>query len=164
MANILTISRIILSVLLLCAQPLSRPFYVFYVLCGLTDAADGFVARKTGSASEAGAKLDTAADSVFAAVCFIKLLPVIELPGFILIWTAVIALIKIINIISGFVVQKKYAAVHSLFNRVTGAMLFVLPFTFPFAALRYSASVVCATATLAAIHEGYVILTKGKRK
>ncbi|MDD6262783.1 MAG: CDP-alcohol phosphatidyltransferase family protein [Clostridiales bacterium] len=164
MANILTVSRIILSVLLLFAHPLSCPFYVFYVLCGLTDAADGFAARKTGTASEAGARLDTAADTVFAAVCLIKLLPVIELPVFLLIWTAIIALIKIVNIISGFILQKKFAAVHSVFNKVTGALLFALPFTFPFADIRYSGSVVCAVAAVAAIHEGYVILTKGKEK
>lgn len=48
MANILTISRIFLSVLLMCTHPLSCSFYILYVLCGLTDAVDGFVARKTG--------------------------------------------------------------------------------------------------------------------
>ena len=80
MANILTISRIFLSVLLMCTHPLSCSFYILYVLCGLTDAVDGFVARKTGSASEMGAKLDTAADFLFVVVCLIKLLPVIELP------------------------------------------------------------------------------------
>ena len=111
MANILTISRTLLSVLLLCTHPLSCSFYILYVLCGLTDAVDGFVARKTGSASKMGAKLDTAADFVFAIVCLIKLLPVIELPSHLLKWTVIIALIKIINNISGFIVQKKLMAV-----------------------------------------------------
>ena len=45
-------------------------------------------------------------------VCLIILLPVIELPIHLLIWTVIIALIKIINIISGFIVQKKFVAVH----------------------------------------------------
>ena len=36
---------------------------------------DGAVARKTGTDSEFGAKLDTIADIVFTAVCMIKILP-----------------------------------------------------------------------------------------
>lgn len=162
MANILTISRIPLSVLLLCTHPLSCPFYILYVFCGLTDVVDGFVARKTGSAGETGAKLDTAADFVFVVVCLLKLLPVIELPIHLLIGTLIIALIKSINIISGFIVQKKFVAVHTTLNKVTGAMLFVLPLTVSFVDLRYSGSIVCAVATLAAIQEGHFIRMKRK--
>lgn len=162
MANILTISRIILSVLLLCTHPFSYSFCILYVLCGLTDAVDGFVARKTGSVSELGAKLDTAADFVFVVVCLIKLLPLIELPIHLLIWTVIIALIKIINIISGFIVQKKFVAAHTILNKVTGAMLFVLPLTVSFADLRYSGSIVCAVATFAAIQEGHFVRMKRK--
>ena len=69
---------------------------------------------------------------------------------------------KIINIISGFAVQKKFVAVHTVLNKVTGAILFLLPLTVPFADLRYSGSVVCAVATLAAIQEGHFIRMKGK--
>ena len=162
MANILTISRIILSVLLLCTHPFSYSFCILYVLCGLTDAVDGFVARKTGSVSELGAKLDTAADFVFVVVCLIKLLPLIELPIHLLIWTVIIALIKIINIISGFIVQKKFVAAHTILNKVTGAMLFVLPLTVSFVDLRYSGSFVCAVATFAAIQEGHFVRMKRK--
>ena len=160
MANILTISRIILALLLLRFPALSVPFTVVYVIAGLTDVVDGFIARKTGSDSETGAKLDTAADFVFVVVCLIILLPVIELPIHLLIWTVIIALIKIINIISGLIVQKKFVAVHTILNKVTGAMLFVLPLTVSFVDLRYSGSIVCAVATLAAIQEGHLIRTK----
>ena len=160
MANILTISRIILALLLLRFPALSVPFTVVYVIAGLTDVVDGFIARKTGSDSETGAKLDTAADFVFVVVCLIILLHVIELPIHLLIWTVIIALIKIINIISGFIVQKKFVAVHTILNKVTGAMLFVLPLTVSFVDLRYSGSIVCAVATLAAIQEGHLIRTK----
>lgn len=60
MAGILTVSRIFLSFLLLCTRPLSCPFYILYVLAGFTDMIDGIIARKTNTASEMGAKLDTA--------------------------------------------------------------------------------------------------------
>lgn len=162
MANILTISRIILALLLLRFPTFSFPFTVLYVIAGLTDMLDGVIARKTDGENEVGAKLDTAADFVFTVVCLIKLLPVIGLPLYFLIWTAIIAAIKIINIISGFVMQRKFVTVHSILNKLTGLMLFVLPLTIPFVDLQYSGYVVCVIATLAAVQEGHLIRTRGK--
>lgn len=52
-----------------------------------------------------------------------------------------------------------YIAVHTAMNKATGALLFVLPLTFPFIDLKYTAFVVCAVATFAAIQEGYMIRT-----
>ena len=42
--------------------------------------ADGIIARKTKSVSEFGARLDTVADSVFVAACFVKILPLMQFP------------------------------------------------------------------------------------
>ena len=50
-------------------------------------------------------------------------------------------------------------AVHSFMNKATGALLFLLPLTIPAAPLKYSAIVVCAVATFAAIQEGHFIRT-----
>lgn len=44
-------------------------FYVVYLTAGLTDMADGAIARRTNSVSEFGTKLDTFADFVFVVVC-----------------------------------------------------------------------------------------------
>ena len=120
---------------------------------------DGTVARKTNTVSAFGAKLDTAADLLFVAVCLIKLLPILDIPIWLYIWIAVIALIKIINIISVVIKYKRMIAVHSVMNKVTGALLFCLPLTLSFIDLKYSAIVVCAAATFAAIQEGYYIRT-----
>ena len=76
MANIITGIRIVLSVLLLFFPAFSPAFFVLYIAAGASDMIDGAVARKTGTVSEFGSRLDTAADIVFAAVCLIKLLPV----------------------------------------------------------------------------------------
>ena len=135
----------------------SEAFYVLYITAGFTDMIDGWVARKTNTASEFGAKLDTIADIIFVIVCMIKLIPVIEIPGWLYAWIGIIALIKIINIVSGYVVQKQFVAIHSLMNKVTGVLLFLLPLTFSFIELKYSAIVVCVIATFAAVHEGYLI-------
>ena len=71
-----------------------------------------------------------------------------------------IALIKMINIISGFVVQKRLVTVHSVMNNITGVLLFILPLTVRMIDLRYSVAAVCAIAAFAAVQEGYYIRNK----
>lgn len=66
-ANILTGFRILGSILLLFFPVFSEAFYSIYLLCGFSDMIDGTIARKTNSASELGAKMDTVADLVFVA-------------------------------------------------------------------------------------------------
>ena len=121
---------------------------------------DGLVARKTDTVSKLGARLDTIADFVFAVVSLIKLLPVLRIPEWLYGWIGMIALIKVVNIISGFAVQKRFVAVHSVMNKVTGELLFLLPLTIPAVPLKYSAIVVCTAATFAAIQEGHFIRTE----
>ena len=121
--------------------------------------ADGTVARKTGTVSDFGAKLDTAADFIMAVVCLIKLIPVLDIPIWLIIWIAVIALIKVINIISGYVKRKEFIAAHTVINKVTGIILFLLPFTLTFIDIKYSGIFICILATFAAIQEGHFIRT-----
>lgn len=116
--------------------------------------ADGAVARKTGTVSEFGSRLDTIADIAFVVVCMIKLIPVLNIPLWLFIWIAIIALIKIINIISGLV------AAHTVMNKVTGIVLFILPLTITRIDLIYSGALVSAVATFAAIREGHNIRTE----
>ena len=120
---------------------------------------DGVVARKTDTVSELGSKLDTAADFVFAAVCLIKLIPVLRIPMWLCIWIAAIALIKGINFASGYVLRKEFLALHTTMNKVTGLLLFALPLTLSFIDLKYSGVITCIAATFAAIQEGHYIRT-----
>jgi len=160
MANIITGIRIVLSIALMFCPALSPTFYALYIAAGFSDMIDGAVARKTGAVSEFGSRLDTIADIVFVAVCLIKLLPVLHVPVWLYIWIAVIAFIKVANIAVGFVGQKELISVHSMMNKLTGGLLFVLPLTLTFIDPRYSGAVVCIVATAAAIQEGYLIKRK----
>lgn len=118
---------------------------------------DGIVARRTNTVSGFGVRLDTIADIVFTAVCLIKLLPILNIPIWLYIWIAVITFIKAANIVIGFIRQKEFISVHSVMNKVTGGLLFVFPLTLTWIYLRYSAAVICAVATTAAVYEGYLI-------
>ena len=162
MANIISFSRIVLSVILLFVPTLSPAFYVFYMLAGLTDMIDGAVARKTNTVSEFGAKLDSAADFLFIVVCFIKLLPVLNIPVWLWIWIGLIAVIKAVNIISGYKIRKEIVVKHTVLNKVTGALLFILPLTLSFVEIKYSGAVICAAATAAAVQEGHLIRTRSR--
>ena len=160
MANIITIVRILCSIAILFCPVFSVAFYALYITAGLTDMIDGWVARRTNTVSEFGAKLDTVADFVFVVVCLVKLLPVMDVPVWLYVWIGIIAVIKIINIVSGYFVQKRFVAIHSVMNKVTGVLLFILPLTLSFIDLKYSATVVCIIATFAAVQEGHFIRTK----
>ena len=158
-ANLITGTRILCSVALLFCPAFSLPFFVLYLAAGLTDMIDGPVARKNGTVSEFGAKLDTTADFLFVAACLIKLLPLIPFPLWLWLWIIGIALIRAVKLLSGYIVQKRFVTMHTVMNKTTGILLFVLPLTVPVVALKYSAPVVCMAATFAAIQEGHYIRT-----
>ena len=159
MANLITSCRILFSLLLLFFPALSPGFYGLYLAAGLSDMLDGFVARRTNSASPLGAKLDSMADIVFLAVCLIKLLPVLALPVWLWVWVGLIALLRLVNVVSGFVRRKKLVLLHTRANKLTGALLFLLPLSLGFLNIAYTAVPLCALASFAAIQEGHFIRT-----
>ena len=161
-ANILTGCRIFSSILLLFFPAFSVAFYIIYLFCGFSDMIDGTIARKTNNTSKFGSQLDTIADLIFIVVSMIKLLPVIHIPRWLWIWGIVIAIIKIGNIILGYISEKQFISLHTIMNKITGLLLFPLPLTVSFVELKYTAIVVCSVATFSAIQEGCYI-RKGRK-
>ena len=157
MANIITGSRMILSVLLLFLQALSPGFIVVYLLAGFTDMVDGIVARCTKTACEFGARLDSIADICFVLVAAYKFLPLIRIPFWLWFWAGIIAVIKTMNIIIGFMLNKKFPAVHTIANKAVGLSLFLFPLSLSFVNPIYSAFLVCVMATFAAVQESNCI-------
>lgn len=159
MANSITCIRIACSIALLFFPVFSPAFYALYILAGLSDMIDGTVARKTGTASEFGSKLDTAADFLLALACLVKFIPAIDIPQWLIIWIIAIAVIKAVNVLCGYVMRKELVALHTAMNKATGMLLFALPLTLPLIDLTYSGAAVSAVATFAAIQEGHLIRT-----
>ena len=159
-ANIITGSRIVFSLTLLFIPLSSAWFYVLYLLCGLSDMIDGTVARRTSSASEFGARLDTVSDFVFMSVALIKFVPHFHIPVWLWIWIGIIAMIKLGNAALGFVRTKKFISPHTLLNKITGLLLFLLPVTINCVDLTYTLPIVCTLATFAAMHEWYYMEKK----
>jgi len=163
-ANIITGCRIFGSILLLFFPAFSVAFYIIYLLCGFSDMVDGTIARKTNSTSKFGSQLDTIADLIFVVVSLFKLLPAIHITQWLWIWGGVIAVIKIGNIIWGYVSKKQFISPHTIMNKATGLLLFLLPLTISFAEVKYTAIVVCSIATFSAIQEGVYIITDNAPK
>lgn len=67
-ANLVTLSRALLiaPIIALLLANLRTAALAVYVLAALTDAFDGWIARRTGRASRYGAQLDAAVDNIFA--------------------------------------------------------------------------------------------------
>ena len=152
-ADIVTACRILGSVLLLCFPAFSVEFYIIYILCGFSDMIDGTIARKTNNTSDFGAKIDTAADLIFVTASLIKMLPTLIIPHWLCIWIIIIAMIKIGSILWVYTGKRQFISLHTILNKITGLLLFLLPLTISFIELKYSSIVVCFTATFAAIQE-----------
>jgi len=163
-ANAITSIRIVCSIVLIFCPIPSSLFYLFYIAAGVSDMIDGWIARRTKTASEFGAKLDTLSDIIFVIVCLFKIIPILNMTVWLYLWTGIIACIKIFNYIYGGAVQKQFVSVHSLLNKITGAALFILPLTLSIINLKYSGSFVCTLATVAAIQEGHLIIMNKNQK
>ena len=152
-ADLITVSRMLFS-LLLTVFPLSSPlFAALYLLCGVSDVLDGFAARRLHTESEKGAVLDSAADLLFALVYAVKILPHLHVPLWIWIWTALIAALKLTVILLRSRKARRLSIEHSFANRLTGVLVFLLPLSVRIADVKYGAALVCAAASFAALGE-----------
>ena len=129
-ADTVTSVRMAASLLLLFLTPQSREFFAAYALTGLTDVLDGWLARRTGTASEFGARLDSIADLLFYGVVLIRFLPVLRqaLPGEIWYAVAVILLVRLAAYVVAAIKYRHFASLHTRLNKLTGAAIFLLPY------------------------------------
>ena len=159
--NIITLSRIPMAVALPFVQSSPAVFWTLYLLCGLSDVLDGAVARLAGTESRIGEKLDTLADIVFVAMWMVLFIPAINVGRWIWIWTGVIALIKVVNVIYGLAMKKGLVAKHTPANKATGFLLFFLPMIVLWEVIKVPYIIlICIMATFAAVQEGHLVRTE----
>ena len=156
LANIITALRIVFSGAMLFCSLFSGWFYISYVICGISDMVDGMIARWTNSATELGARFDTIADTIFAVIVIIKIVPILS--HYLWLWIAVIAFIKLFNITLGYIRYHRFTVLHTILNKVTGAILFITPFTLSFLDQRFLLYTICPLALLSTLHESYLII------
>ena len=91
--NVISVLRIAGSLGLLFCDVGGWPLWSLYVLCGLSDLLDGWLARRLHAESKTGAILDSVSDIIFVACCAIRLLPVLEIPVWLWIGAGIIVTI-----------------------------------------------------------------------
>ena len=156
--NIITLLRIAGSLGLLFSDVTGVVYWIIYALCGISDIVDGWLARKLKCVTKKGALLDSLADICFVACCAWKLLPILDLPQWLWLWGGLIVAVKIVNQFSALVKYGRCCFPHTTANKVTGFLLFIaVPMTFR---SIVPIAIVAAIATLAAIHEHYIITNK----
>lgn len=103
-------------------------FTACYILTGITDVLDGYIARKFRLESVLGAKLDSLGDLFFYIVLTSYL--IVEHNETIvpfLIPILLIFSIRIGNLTIGLLKFKKATLIHTMANKVTGLLVFALP-------------------------------------
>ena len=158
--NLLSMSRIALCLPLLMVDAMTLPFWVLYVIAGLTDMLDGFPARRWGVESKFGARLDSLADFVFVLVVGYKLFSWLKLSSALWMIIGFIALVKVVNAISSYVVKHRIEYLHTKANKLTGFLLFIGMMAIGQSYFVPVVWMIACIALFAAIQEGHYIRSK----
>lgn len=158
-ANILTIIRIIMSVVLFFVFNQPVLFFILYTIGGITDVLDGYVARLTNTQSELGARLDSFADLLLFGIILMSVVRwmgrdiIVYIP-----FLAGIAVIRLVNVAIAAYKYHTFAIIHTIGNKTAGFLLFFAP-----AIIRLSCPWVlwfmCILAFLSALEETLIHIT-----
>lgn len=156
--NYITAFRIIASIPLLLFPAMTLPFYVFYTLIAISDALDGYIARKYHLESELGAKLDSIADLLFWAVVLIKIVPQIWVQFKKLEYAMMIIIFSMRFVCYVFALIKfhSFPSLHTFLNKLTGIALFIAMYLFKFFNARPIIVCVFIIAVAAVVQEIYI--------
>lgn len=160
--NYISLSRIIFSLILIYIKPLSVAFYAIYIICGFSDIMDGFIARKTGTASRLGAKLDSMADMIMVSVLLVVLYPIVNPATEIVIWIISIAIIRLASMVVAMKKYKTFASIHTYGNKITGIVLFIFPICIPYINTTLLIYIICVLASISATEELIIQLTSSQ--
>ena len=133
-ADTITAVRMAASLILLIFPLRSAWFLAVYTLAGLTDALDGWLARKTGTASAFGARLDSIADLLFYGVLLLRLFPVLRQALPVSVWYVVtaVALVRMVAYAVAAVKYHRFASLHTWLNKLTGGQCSCCPMCWRF--------------------------------
>lgn len=161
-SDTITSLRIVLSLFLPFLPLGSTGFFTAYTFAGLTDALDGWLARKTGTASEFGARLDSIADLLFYGILLLRLFPVFwqTLPMAMWFFVAAIVLIRLAVYTAAAVRYHQFASLHTWLNKLTGVGVFLLPYVFSVSTGIAYCWIVCILALVAALEELAIHLSR----
>ncbi len=165
LANIITVTRIIGTFVMIFSDIQTTSFIVAYIYSGLSDVIDGFIARKLKIESNIGRKLDSVSDLFFYTTMMIKIWPYLVeyLPTYV--WAIIWITLAIRVLLYGYGLYKKHVLIsnHTIFNKATGLFMFALPFLIKNGKVfKIYGIFVSLLALFAALYEIYLVSNKEK--
>lgn len=160
--NILSTSRIILSLSILLFTPMTPGYFIVIALCGITDFLDGYTARKYNLVSEHGSHLDSLGDFTFAVSLVLGFIMYFDWEPWMIAWAVLLAGTRLAAIIIGYIRYKKIPFVHSYINKTAGFIIFFVPFIIPFLGFTLTFILFCSLYTLSSIE--YVLINSFSRE
>lgn len=151
--NIISLSRGVAAIAILFTPAFSVSFWALYVWCGLSDMIDGPLARKLNATSRKGEVIDSVCDFIFVVTAMVRIIPAADIPNWLWWWAGLIASWKVLNTMAASMHRHRIVTFHTLANKITGLLLFLLPFTIHSPIFKLSVIVVCSIATIAAFEE-----------
>ena len=158
--NILTSLRIALSIILLLLFDNGMAFLIVYLVCGFTDALDGIIARKYNCQSKLGSLLDSIADlCMFGVVIWALIVWMGGVTPLVLTLVLVVTVIRIGALMVARIKFGRFAMLHTIGNKITGALLFLYPIEYLLFSSRVLLYPLFAFALLSAIEECIIHLS-----
>jgi len=159
-ANLVSVSRILFSFLLVPSLDNRPVFLAIYLYCGFSDVLDGYIARKTGTQSLAGARLDSLADFVMyaAVVAILFIRAEAALTKFLPLLVALL-LAKLGNVAIAWLKHGVFLiGLHTWGNKLTGFLAYLGPILLFYVQPEKFILPVLLVAVLSALEEGAIHL------
>lgn len=132
-----------------------------YLLCGISDLADGYLARLYRLETGFGAKLDSLADFIFLVVTLLLVVNYIYLDAAMIFFLLVITLIRLANFVLTRMKFKQWGLLHTYSNKATGLIIFIsIPVFVHYGSIPHAwASFLAVAAVISSLEEGLILLT-----
>ncbi len=128
-ANMISVLRILLSlVLALFWRTMDTAFLILYGICGISDAADGLIARLAGTMSPLGSTLDSLGDIAMTLALLKVLLRQGGIPLSLRCLAAAGIAVGLAGVLTGLLRFRRLVFVHCFFCKLMGVALALLPY------------------------------------
>ena len=153
--NAITSLRIVGAAAMLFLEPFSFWFFATFIICGLSDAVDGIIARAMNCCTDFGTKLDSVADLSFYSVMLLRVLPFLwtHLPKYVFVYAGAVIAVRLVCYIYVGVKHRKFASIHTYANKLTGFSLFIVPLVAPTPLLLFFSLAVCTFGAYSSVEE-----------
>lgn len=160
--NTITLLRLACSPMLFFLEPFCNRFLLLYLLLGISDLTDGFLARRWNVSSRFGARLDSAADFLLCVIMLYILFSRLCWPFWALVWVAIIFLLRFASLAINYVRFSQIAFLHSYANKVTGFLLLLFPLLIRMVGQNLTTIILCVIASISAVEEFLISVTATK--